>query len=259
MPLFGLGVFQTKPGSETESAVGWAVEAGYCHIDTAAAYGNEQGVGKALRAAGVADGDVFVTTKVGTKDLRAGTTREAFEKSVRNLGTDTVDLLLIHWPVGDYVAAWKVMEELYAAGRIRAIGVSNFLIHHLEQLLAEAQVVPMVNQFEFHPHLQQPALVDFCLRHAIQVEAWAPIMRGAVNDIPELVEIGQAHGKNAVQATVRWLLQRGIVTIPKSSRRQRIIDNADVFDFELSAAEIARIDALDRAHRLGAHPDHITF
>ncbi len=260
MPWFGLGVFQTKPGREVEDAVAWALEAGYRHIDTAALYGNEAGVGRALHASGVPRGEVFVTTKVWNSDQGYDKTLRAFDGSLNKLGFDFVDLYLVHWPVkGKYKQTWRALEAIYADGRARTIGVSNFHVHHLQDLLDGARVVPAVNQVEFHPYLQQPDLVAFCRTQGIQFEAWSPIMRGRVTQVPALVEIGRAHGKTAVQVTLRWILQQQIVTIPKSAQKQRIIDNADVFDFELSPAEMARIATLDRHERVGPDPDNFNF
>lgn len=260
MPWFGLGVFQTKPGREVEDAVAWALEAGYRHIDTAALYGNEAGVGHALHASGLPRGEVFVTTKVWNSDQGYDKTLRAFDGSLNKLGFDFVDLYLVHWPVkGKYKQTWRALEAIYADGRARTIGVSNFHVHHLQDLLDGARVVPAVNQVEFHPYLQQPDLVAFCRTQGIQFEAWSPIMRGRVTQVPALVEIGRAHGKTAVQVTLRWILQQQIVTIPKSAQKQRIIDNADVFDFELSPAEMARIATLDRHERVGPDPDNFNF
>lgn len=260
MPWFGLGVFQTKPGREVEDAVAWALEAGYRHIDTAALYGNEAGVGRALHASGVPRGEVFVTTKVWNSDQGYDKTLRAFDGSLNKLGFDFVDLYLVHWPVkGKYKQTWRALEAIYADGRARTIGVSNFHVHHLQDLLDGARVVPAVNQVEFHPYLQQPDLVAFCRTQGIQFEAWSPIMRGRVTQVPALVEIGRAHGKTAVQVTLRWILQQQIVTIPKSAQKQRIIDNADVFDFELSPVEMARIATLDRHERVGPDPDNFNF
>ena len=260
MPRFGLGVFQAKAGGETAQAVRWAFEAGYRHVDTAALYGNEEDVGRAVIASGIPRNEIFVTSKVWNEDLRRGRVREAFETTMEKLGLATVDLFLIHWPVpGKFIEAWHVLEELYDDGRIRAIGVSNFLEHHLEALLAEARVVPAVNQVEWHPWLQQPALMDACRARGIVFQAWSPLMQGRVVEVPELVELGRKHGKSAAQIAIRWGLQREVVMIPKSVRRERIIENAAVFDFELSEEEVSVINGLDRGHRFGADPDDFDF
>jgi methylglyoxal/glyoxal reductase len=260
MPLFGLGVFLSKEGLEVENAVKIALEAGYRHIDTAAVYGNERGVGKAVKNSGIPRNQIFITSKVWNSDQGYQTTFDAFEESIERLSTDYIDLYLIHWPKGDLsVETWKAMEEIYQQGRVKAIGVSNFLMHHLEDLLPHCRITPMVNQVEFHPYLQQPALQQFCLDHQIQLEAWSPIMKGKVNDIPVLQALSVKYGKTPVQITLLWELQKQIVTIPKSVHRNRIISNADVFDFELSAEDIQKIDQLDRHIRTGADPDNFNF
>lgn len=260
MPWFGLGVWRAQSGLETKQAVEWALARGYRHIDTASIYGNEQDVGEGLRASGVPREEVFVTTKVWNTDQGYDNTLRAFDASLARLGLDYVDLYLVHWPVkGKFKDTWGALERLYAQQRARAIGVSNFLEHHLEDLLGMANVIPAVNQVEFHPRLQQPGLQRCCREHGIQLEAWAPIMKGRVNDIPELQEIAARHGKTPVQVTLRWELQRGIVTIPKSVHQERIDSNANVYDFLLDEADLARIDALDTGERVGPHPDHIDF
>ncbi|MDI9564545.1 MAG: aldo/keto reductase [Bacteroidota bacterium] len=260
MPLFGLGVFMSKEGLEVEGAVLTALESGYRHIDTAAVYGNERGVGKAVNGSGIPRKEIFITSKVWNSDQGYQTTFDAFEESIERLDTDYIDLYLIHWPKGDLsVETWKAMEEIYASGRIRAIGVSNFLVHHLEGLLPHCKVKPMVNQVEFHPYLQQPALQNFCRSQGIQLEAWSPIMRGKVNDIPVLQALAAKYGKTPVQVTLRWELQKQIVTIPKSVHPERILSNIDVFDFELSEEDMLSIDSLDRHHRFGADPDNFNF
>ncbi len=260
MPWLGIGTWQSAAGRETERSVAWALELGYRHVDTAALYGNEADVGRALRASGIPRDQVFVTTKVWNDDLRRRRVREAFDLSLKKLGLDRVDLYLVHWPVpGAYLEAWKVLEDLLAEGRTRAIGVSNFLVPQLETLLAKARVVPAVNQVEWHPWLQQPALVEFCRKHAIAFQAWSPLMQGRVGEEPELVRLGQRHGKSPAQVAIRWGLQRQVVTIPKSVRRERIAENAAVFDFELSADEVSAIDRCDRNLRLGADPNDFHF
>lgn len=255
MPRFGLGVFRTEVGSETENAVRWALEAGYRAIDTAAGYGNEAEVGKIVGSGLVPREEVFVTSKVATGDLSYEKTKAAFEKSIGLMGLDYIDLYLIHWPVNDWQGAWRALEEIYRTGRLKAIGVSNFLQHHLEELLTFAEVVPAANQIEYHPYLQQPDLLSFCRQRSIAITAWAPIMKGRVMEVPALVEIGEKYGKSPVQVTLRWMLQTDVITIPKSARKERIVSNADIFDFELSADEIAAINALDKNERIGPHPD----
>lgn len=260
MPYFGLGVFKTKEGSEVENSVKWALESGYRHIDTAAIYKNEKGVGNAIKASGVHRNELFITTKAWNDNQRNNTVMEGFEESLELLQTDYVDLYLIHWPViGKYNATWKVMEEIYRSGRAKAIGVSNFLQHHLEDLFKIAGIKPMVNQVECHPYLVQQPLINFCQANHIVYEAWSPIMRGAVNDILLFKELSGKYKKTPVQIVLRWDLQKGIVTIPKSVHQERIKSNADIFDFELSVEDISRIDQLDKDERFGSHPDTFTF
>jgi diketogulonate reductase-like aldo/keto reductase len=260
MPLFGLGVFLSKEGSEVENAVKYALEAGYIHIDTAAIYGNEHGVGKAVRESGILRNEVFITSKVWNSDQGYRSTLKAFENSLDRLGTDYLDLYLIHWPKGDLsIETWKALEEIYGSGRAKAIGVSNFLVHHLQDLLPECKIKPMVNQVEFHPILQQPSLQKFCANHKIQLEAWSPIMKGKVNDVSVLQALGAKYGKTPVQITLRWEVQKQIVTIPKSVKPERILSNADIFDFELSEDDMAKIDRLDKNRRIGADPDNFNF
>ncbi|MAS32903.1 MAG: aldo/keto reductase [Anaerolineaceae bacterium] len=255
MPRFGLGVFKTEVGTETENAVQWALEAGYRAVDTAALYGNEAEVGKIVRSGIVPREDVFVTSKVWVNNLSYEGTKAAFDESMSKLGLDYVDLYLIHWPVNDWQGAWRALEEISKTDRVRAIGVSNFLPHHLQELLEMAEVPPAVNQVEFHPYLQQPDLQAFCRENNIALTAWAPIMKGRVLDVPELVSIGEKYGKTAVQVTLRWMLQIDVITIPKSAKQERIVDNANIFDFELTDAEVETINGLDRNDRIGPHPD----
>lgn len=260
MPWLGLGVFRAKEGGEVENAVKWALEVGYRSIDTASFYDNEAGVGRAIEQSNVPRDDIFVTTKVWNSDQGYDETMRAFEASLKNLTTDYIDLYLIHWPVpGKFKDTWRALEAIYESGRVRAIGVSNFLVNHLEDLLQTAITVPMVNQVEFHPYLQQPELQTFCRDHDIQLEAWSPIMRGQVLDVPELVELGHKYNKSAVQVTLRWMLQHRVVTIPKSVKQHRIESNADIFDFELAADDMALIDGLDRGERLGPDPNNFDF
>lgn len=260
IPLIGLGVFKMEEGNEVQHAVQHAIAAGYKSLDTAKVYGNERGVGEAIRASGVDREDLFVTTKVWNSDQGYDATLRAFDTSLESLGFDYVDLYLVHWPVkGKYKDTWRALEHLYEAGRVKAIGVSNFLVHHLKDVMGSATVMPMVNQVEFHPRLQQPELQAFCKAHGIQLEAWSPIMKGQVMDIPELVQIGEKYGKNAVQVTLRWLFQKQIVAIPKSSRKARIESNVDIFDFELDADEMATIAGLDQHVRVGPDPDNFDF
>ena len=259
LPLLGVGTFRSAPGDETANEVSAALRIGYRRIDTASMYENESSVGAACRASGIPREELFVATKVWNDEQGYERTLAAFEQSLERLGMDYVDLYLVHWPIPRHMAGtWQAMEELYASRRARSIGVCNHLVHHLEALLAIAGVPPAVNQVEFHPRLQQPALQDFCTTHLIQLESWAPLMRGRVFQIPELVEIAERHGKTAGQVTLRWMVQKRIVTIPKSVHEDRLRENADIFGFELTPAEMDAIDALDSGQRIGRHPDSFT-
>ena len=259
MPSLGFGVFQIRDGEPVVSAVCTAIAAGYRSIDTAAVYRNEAGVGRAVRECGLERGDLFVTTKVWNSRHGYASTLEAFEESRRRLGLEHIDLYLIHWPVaGLYAETWRALEHLYAEGLVRAIGVSNFHPHHLETLLGGCRVVPMVNQLEFHPLLAQEATRACCRAHGIQLEAWSPLMQGHL-DIPLLGQIAGRHGRTPAQVVLRWDLQHGVVTIPKSGDPGRIVENAAIFDFELSADEMAAIDGLDAGRRFGADPDNFRF
>lgn len=260
MPWLGLGVWQSQEGKEVEQAVQWALEQGYRSIDTAAIYRNEAGVGKAIKESGIPREDIFLTTKVWNSDQGFESTLKAFENSLELLDTPYVDLYLIHWPVeGKYKETWRALELLYQEQKVRAIGVSNFLVHHLKDLLPTCQVRPMVDQVEFHPHLIQPTLLDYCHTEGIQLEAWSPLMQGKVVEVPELIAIGKKYGKSAVQVTLRWNLQHGVITIPKSVKKERIISNSEIFDFELSPEDMQTIDALDRGARVGPDPDNFDF
>jgi diketogulonate reductase-like aldo/keto reductase len=260
MPWFGLGVFQSEDGKEVEQAIHWALELGYRSIDTASIYGNEAGVGNAINSSAIPREEIFLTTKVWNNDQGFNSTLAAFEASLKRLGQDYVDLYLVHWPVLDkYGDTWRALEQLYREKRVRAIGVSNFLVHHLKDLLSSCELVPMVNQVEFHPRLLQPTLLDYCRSEGIQLEAWSPILRGKVMEISELVHIGEKYGKSAAQIALRWDLQHEVVTIPKSANKQRIASNADIFDFELSSEEMYLIDKLDRHERVGPDPDNFNF
>lgn len=260
MPIFGLGVFRSEEGNEVENAVRIALENGYKSIDTAAIYMNERGVGKAIKASGIARDEIFLTSKVWNADQGYSSTFKAFDESLEKLQTDYLDLYLIHWPKGERsVETWKAMEEIYASGKAKAIGISNFLVHHLDSFLPFCIVIPAVNQVEFHPELIQPDLFDFCKEKGIQLEAWSPIMKGKVNEIPLMQALAAKYGKTPVQIVLRWDIQKDVVTIPKSVKPERIISNSDIFDFELTDVDMAKIDRLDCNKRIGGHPDFITF
>lgn len=260
MPWFGLGVYKTEPGQQVENSVRAAIENGYCHVDTAKLYNNEEGVGTAILDSGIKREDIFVTTKVWNDDQGFDRTLQAFDASRKRLKMDYIDLYLIHWPgTRLYKETWKALEKLYKDGLVRAIGVSNFQIHHLEEILKDCEFVPMVNQVEYHPRLTQVPLLNFCKQHNIQLEAWSPLMRGQLMDNSTLAEIAKAHGKTPAQVILRWDLDKGVITIPKSVHEHRIKENADVFDFTLTAQEIAAIDALNMDQRVGPDPDVLDF
>jgi len=260
MPWLGFGVFKMSDGQEVEDAVKYALETGYRSIDTAAAYGNERGVGKAIRESGIPREDVFLTTKLWNEAQREKRTMAAFEESLDRLGTEYVDLYLVHWPVkGCYQETWQVMEEIYQSGRAKAIGVSNFQTHHLEDILRDSHTVPSVNQVEFHPFLIQPELLEFCQSHQIQVEAWSPLMQGRIVTEPVVQKLAEKYEKTPAQIALRWDLQHRVVTIPKSSNPNRITENAQIFDFQLSQADMDVLDALDEGKRIGPDPDNFNF
>lgn len=264
MPWFGIGVFKVDDGPELVNAVKTAINNGYRSIDTAAIYGNEEGVGQGIRQgiqeAGILRENLFVTSKVWNADLGYDSTIAAYETSLKKLGLEYLDLYLIHWPVEDkYKEAWKALEALYKEGRVKAIGVSNFHIRHLEYLMKDAEIKPMVNQVECHPRLTQRELQSFCLEHGIQLEAWAPLMQGQILDNEVLTKIANKYNKSVAQVILRWDLQNGVVTIPKSTKEHRIIENANVFDFELTREDMERVDELNQNHRVGPDPDNFDF
>ena len=264
MPWFGLGVFKVEEGPELVNAVKVAIKHGYRSIDTAAIYENEEGVGKGIREglkeAGISREDLFVTSKVWNADLGYESTIAAYEKSLQKLGLEYLDLYLIHWPVeGKYKEAWRALETLYKEGKVKAIGVSNFQIHHLKDLMEDAEVKPMVNQVECHPRLTQKEVQAFCKEQGIQLEAWSPLMQGELLDNEVLQAIATKHGKSVAQVILRWDLQNGIVTIPKSTKEHRIVENSTVFDFELTEEEMDQIDGLNQNHRVGPDPDNFDF
>lgn len=262
MPVLGLGVFRSKDGEETYNAVRWALEAGYRHIDTAAVYGNEASVGRAIHDSGIPREELWITTKLWNTEIRNRNEEAAFAESLKKLGTDYVDLYLVHWPVREddgYLRVWEKMEQFYKEGRARSIGVSNYHIHHIESLLKIANVVPAVDQVECHPELTQVELADYCASKGIAFEPWSPLGAGKLLSHPVLSEIAAAHGKTTAQVILRWGLQRGFICIPKSVHKERIQSNAQFFDFELSADEMQRIFALNADARVGADPETFTF
>ncbi|WP_145334124.1 aldo/keto reductase [Paenibacillus xylanexedens] len=260
MPWLGFGVFKVKDGDEVVNAVKTAIEAGYRSIDTAKVYNNESGVAQGIRESGIAREDLFITTKVWNSDQGYESTLAAFEESMQRLELEYLDLYLIHWPVkGKYKDTWRALEKLYKEGRVRAIGVSNFQIHHLEDLLMDATVKPAVNQVELHPLLTQKELRDYCSAHEIQIEAWSPLGQGNLMEHPLLQDIATKYGKSPAQVILRWDLQNGIVTIPKSVTPERIHANTELYDFELTAEEIEQINGLNEHKRFGSDPDNFNF
>ena len=258
MPMLGLGVYKVEDGAVTVDTVKSALDADYRLIDTAAIYQNEESVGQALREAGIPREDVFVTTKLWNEFHGFDEALQAFQDSLDRLGLEYVDLFLIHWPMprfGKFVETYKALEQLYEEGRVRAIGVSNFEIEHLEQIIQSCSIVPAVNQVEIHPYLSQKELIAFCKRYDIQIQAWSPLMKGreALED-ETIVKIAKAHGKSPAQVILRWHLQNGVAVIPKSVTPSRIKENIQVFDFTLTKEEMAAIDALNRDERTGSDP-----
>lgn len=266
LPCLGFGTYMIANDEAGQKAVSDALALGFRHIDTAAQYGNEDMVGRALADSGLPRGEVFITSKLRNVDQGYAEALEAFERSCEQLGTDYLDLYLIHWPkVGGHEHEWKervwdswrAFEELYAAGRVRAIGVSNFLVPHMEVLLERAHVTPHVNQIELNPTYQQREIVDWCRARGIQLEAWAPLGRGKLVANPNIQAMAERLGKDVGQVCVRWALQKGFVTTPKSTRAERIRSNSEVFDFELSADDVAVLDALNTTDNYTFHPDRL--
>lgn len=260
MPWVGLGVFKVNDGEEVVQSVKAAIRNGYVSIDTASFYKNEEGVGQAIKESGVPREELFITTKLWNADQGYESTLKAFETSLNKLGLDYLDLYLIHWPGKEkYKETWRAFEKLYKEGRVRAIGVSNFQVHHLEDLIRSSEIKPMVNQVEFHPHLTQKELLAFCQKEGIQLEAWSPLKQGQLLSDPVLEDIAHKYHKSVAQIILRWDLQHEVVTIPKSIKEHRIIENANIFDFELSSTDMERMDGLNQDSRAGSHPDTMSF
>ncbi|RBY92167.1 aldo/keto reductase [Blastococcus sp. TBT05-19] len=262
IPQLGFGVYQVPP-EKTADAVSTALEVGYRHIDTAEMYGNEKGVGEAVARSGIDRGEIFVTSKLNNGFHRRDDALRAFDQTLADLGFDQLDLFLIHWPLPgidvDFVETWKAMEEIYASGRCRAIGVSNFQEHHLRRLIQETEIRPAVNQIEVHPFLAQDALRSFNAEHEIVTEAWSPIAQGKVLDDPAIVAIAERLGRTPAQVVLRWHIQRGDVVFPKSSSRERMAENFALFDFELETGDLASLTGLDRGERTGPDPDTFNY
>ena len=263
IPQFGFGVFLIEP-KDTAAAVSTALEAGYRHIDTAEMYGNEAEVGEAIARSGLDRGEVFVTSKLSNDAHEPDEARQAFAGTLKALGTEYVDLFLIHWPLptrygGDFVQTWRTLEEFYREGRARSIGVSNFQPRHLRRLHGETQIIPAVNQIEVHPYLTQDDVRTFCAEHQMAVEAWSPLARGNVLGDPEIAVIAKRAAKTPAQVVLRWHLQRGDIIFPKSVTHDRIRENIDIFDFRLSLEQVEAISALNRNERTGFDPDTVDW
>lgn len=262
MPMLGFGTWKLQEGDEVRDAVVTALKAGYRHVDTAAMYDNERGVGQAIRDSRVRREEIFLTTKVWNDDIRAGydAVLRACEASLERLKVSYVDLYLLHWPIAEKDReAWRAMETLYRSGKVRSIGVCNYLPHQLDALLPGVGVTPMVNQVEFHPFLLQPDLAEACAGYGIVREAWSPLMQGHVGDVPAIVDIAKRLHRTPAQVVLHWALQHRVVTIPRSSNPKHIAENAALFDFELTPDDIALLNELDQNKRFGPDPDRVTF
>ena len=257
IPYLGLGVYEARAGAQAQNAVRWALEAGYRQIDTAKFYGNERDVGIAVRESDVPRAEVFVTTKLWNSDHGYENALRAFEHSNDLLGLDYVDLYLIHWPQGNRAESWRALLEIYENGQSRAIGVSNYTIRHLEELLANSPVVPAVNQVEFHPFLYQKELLEFCRAHGIQLQAYSPLTKGHRLNDARITRVAGQYSKSNAQILIRWALQHDVVVIPKSTNQGRIQENADVFDFEISEEDMAFLDALDENSHITWDPSDV--
>ncbi len=258
MPILGLGVYQSPPGRVTRNAVNFALRIGYRHVDTARIYGNEADVGEAVRESGVPREDLFVTTKLWNSDQGYDSTLRAFEGSLKRLGLDYLDLYLVHFPVPDVrKETWRAMETLLQKERCRAIGVSNFTIRHLEELIEESHVTPSVNQVEFHPFLYQKELLKYCQNRGIQVEAYSPLARGERLKHPRIISLATKYSKTPAQLMIRWGIEHGLVVIPKSTREERIRENSQVFDFDISDDDMRSLDSLNQDLRLNWDPTNV--
>ena len=255
IPILGFGTYRAKRGGETVKAVKHALEVGYRHIDTAAIYGNEEDVGQAIRESGVPREDIFVTSKLWNTDHGADRAAQAFETSLKKLQLDYLDLYLIHWPVEEFrLETWKVLEDLYKEGRVRAIGVSNYMTWHLEELLKEATVIPQANQVEFSLYLNQQTLLSFCTSDNIAVEAYSPLTKGRKLNDPPLLEIAKKYNKSPAQILLRWGIQQGLIVLAKSVNPERIAQNAEIFDFEISPKDMTVLDSFNQDLRTGWDP-----
>ena len=258
IPTLGLGTFKMPEGKVVIQSVRKALELGYRHIDTAAYYKNENGVGEGIRQSGISRNEIFLTSKVWTSDYGYDNTLKAYDTSLQRLGVDYLDLYFIHWYNAKVKDTWRAIEKLYSEKRVRAIGVSNFHIHHLETLFVGCEIKPMINQIEFHPRLLQTPLFEFCKQQQIQYEAYSPLMQGKIFNIPLLAEMAERYKRTIAQIILRWNIQMGVVTIPKSTHPERILENMQIFDFEISREDMRAICSLDNNERIGHNPDRGT-
>jgi len=260
IPLLGLGTYQLSEGEEAYNATKFALEIGYKHIDTAAAYHNERSIGRAIKDSGIKREDIFITTKLWNEEQRRDNQYQAFGESLERLGVDYVDLYLIHWPVKEkYAESWKILEKIYKEGRAKAVGVSNFNIHHLEDIFAVSDLIPAVNQVECHPWLTQVELADYCKEKGIVFEPWSPFGVGALLSDDNLKAIASKYNKTTAQLILKWGLQRGFINIPKSSNNERITENTQIFDFTITDEDMSAIFNLNMDKRTGADPETFTF
>lgn len=259
MPRLGLGTFKITDEKECIEAVSYALDIGYRHIDTASIYGNEVAVSKGMNASSVKREDIFLVSKLWNSDQGYDSTLRAFEKTLKSLDTDYLDMYLIHWPKPFNIETWKAMERLYDEKVIKVLGVSNFKMYHLEDLMAYTNIKPAVNQVEYHPRFIQEEVHNFCKLHEIQLEAWGPLMQGRIFDIPLMQELSKKYNKTIAQLTLRWDLQMGVITIPKSTSLERIKSNSEIFDFEISDEDMKRVGGLNIGKRIGPDPDSINF
>jgi diketogulonate reductase-like aldo/keto reductase len=256
IPWLGFGLWDLSPGLETQKAVNWALEAGYRHFDNATIYNNELDVGKVINNTTIPRKEFFITSKVWNDDQGYESTIRAFNTSMKKLALKYLDLYLIHWPASvKRKETWKALETLYEEGKCRAIGVSNYSIKHIEELLGYAKIIPAVNQVEFNLYLYQKDLLDFCNLHNIQLEAWSPLVKGMKNNDPKLVSIAKAYSKTPAQILLKWCLQHKVLVIPKSARKERIIENSEIFEFNISDEDMKRLDLFDEKNRMGIDPE----
>lgn len=259
MPCLGFGTFEIENDDAIKDSILEALKAGYRHIDTASMYKNEDGIGNTIKESDVLRREIFLTSKVWNGDHGYDNTLRAFEASLKKLKTDYLDLYLIHWPKDLNRQTWKALERLYDEKLIRSIGVSNFKVHHLSEIMVKANICPMVNQVEFHPRLQNKEVLNFCMKNGIQLEAWGPLMQGEVFSIDFMKDLSIKYNKTISQITLRWDIQMGVVTIPKSVTKSRIKENTEIFDFEISLEDMEKIASLNKEERIGPDPDEITF